>query len=162
MSAPAVVAPAPSMVQQAAPPPKPQPPKLKPTNFKLAEFATQRWCAVLDPKIPYERLFAPDFWAHIASMVKPCAIIEVHAEDGAFFAELYVRASHKTGLLVQELRKVSLDGEAAPEAVKLTAEFKGPVRMWSVMRGKEIVQDKFATREDAESAIVIRAREFAA
>jgi hypothetical protein len=150
------------MVVQATPAPTPRPPKLAPRNFLLASFSTQRWSVAFPADVKYERVFDPEFWAHVAQRIKPNDIIEVHAEDGAFFAELYVRSAHRTGVVVQELRLVPLDGETAPEAVKLTALWKGPVRKWTVMRGKEIVQDGFQTEDEAQTAIVTRAKDFAA
>jgi hypothetical protein len=39
-----------------------------------------------------EDLLNEAYWSMVAYKFKPCDIVEVHAEDGSYFAELYVRA----------------------------------------------------------------------
>jgi hypothetical protein len=134
-------------------------------RFGLAQFATNRWSVTPPFGTSFARVLEPTFWGNVGHKLRPGDIIEVHAEDGSYFAELYVRAAHRLAANVAVLRHVDLVGEAGSTAVDdspFTVQFRGPHAKWCVMRGKEIVQDKFPTQADALKAVGERAAEWAA
>lgn len=132
--------------------PKPRPKMLAESNFRLAQYVTNRWSVTLDDATPYDRLFEADYWAHVGRKMQIGDIVEVHAENGTWFAELYVVGAHRLAAKVVEMRKIDL--AAAPEvstvASPLSVKWRGPNGKWSVMRGNDVMQSGFQTAEEAE------------
>lgn len=131
-------------------------PLLRESRVKLAEYARQRHHVVPEDGTKFEDLQKEEYWAAVAYMFEPCDIIEVHAEDGTYYAELYVRACSRNWAKVAVLNKVDL----GPVTAKITrqefeAAWKGPSRKFSVIRTSdgEIIRDSFDTREQAEEYI---------
>ena len=84
-------------------------PLLRESRVKLAEYARQRHHVVPEDDTRFEDLMQEAYWAAVAYMFKPCDIIEVHAEDGSYYAELYVRACGRNWAKVAVLSKVALE-----------------------------------------------------
>lgn len=114
--------------------------KHSPAGLAPAENVRELWCATAAYGVTREDVENPAYWAHVAARLRPKAKIELHSEDGSFFAEYLVVASDKTWAKVVCLRYIDLK-----ESVKLTKEqtetiydgyevkFRGP-RKWSVIR----------------------------
>jgi hypothetical protein len=133
---------------------------LRETQFKLASFVTNRWAVVLPIEVEYDRVFDPEFWANVASRIRPSDIIEVHSEAMDFYAELYVMRSKRLAVDVVELSKIKLERKAAQEAVTdLYVKNMGPLRKFCIMRGKDVVADGYVNEGDAILAIGARSRE---
>jgi hypothetical protein len=127
-------------------------PKMLPeARFSLASYATNRWSVTFDPNTPYERMFEPDFWSHVGRKLRIGDIIEVHAEDTTWFAELYVVAAHRLSAKVVLLRKVDLApaSEVAAPASPLSVKYRGPHARYCVMRGENVIAEKFQTEAEA-------------
>lgn len=132
-------------------PPKPMPKMLPEARFSQASYATNRWSVTFDPTTPYDRMFEPDFWSHVGRKLRIGDIIEVHAEDTTWFAELYVVAAHRLSAKVVLLRRVDLApaAEVAAPASPLTVKYRGPHARYCVMRGENVIAEKFQTEAEA-------------
>ena len=147
-----------------APPPKPRPKMLGESRFALSSYATNRWSVTLEAAVPYDRVFEPDFWSHVARKMRIGDIIDLHSEDTSFYAELYVVAAHRLAAKVVELRRVSLAPAVQVSAgdSPMTVKFRGPHARYCIMRGGEVVKDKFQTEEEAIVAMADYRKAFAA
>lgn len=145
-------------------PSKPKAKMLSEGNFRLAQYVTNRWSVTLDDATPYDRLFDTDYWSHVARKLQIGDIVEVHAENGTWFAELYVVSAHRLAAKVVELRKVGL--ATAPESETVASPFsvkwRGPNGKWAIMRGNDVMQSGFASMEEAEIAKANLAKTLAA
>jgi hypothetical protein len=132
-------------------PPKPMPKMLPEARFSLASYATNRWSVTFDPSTPYERMFEPDFWSHVGRKLRIGDIIEVHAEDTTWYVELYVVAAHRLSAKVVFLRRVDLApaAEVAAPASPLSVKYRGPHARYCVMRGENVIAEKFQTEAEA-------------
>jgi hypothetical protein len=132
-------------------------PALQPNRFKLAE--TQRLDYVMDVPagVPLERILEPDFFAHIAPLLRPWYRIEARAEDGSYFAELLVRKSEREAVHCWLLRHVDLAAQTAgkdraPTAADFNVEFGGGDK-WRVVRlsDKQKMHKGETTQDDAQA-----------
>jgi hypothetical protein len=115
--------------------------------------------------VMYERVFEPDFWANVARPIRPGDIIEVHAERGDYFAELYVINSKRMAVEVVELRNIPLEAAKNKKNVgaDLSVEWRGAIRKYCIIRGigkaAVIVGEGYVSEEDAAAALGARAKE---
>lgn len=142
--------------------PKPRPKILAESNFRLATYVTNRWSVTLDDATPYDRVFEPEYWSHVARKMQIGDIVELHAESGAWFAELYVVSAHRLAAKVVEMRKVDLAGspESASVSSPLSVKWRGPNGKWAVMRDNHVVASGFQTAEEAEAAKATHVKTF--
>jgi hypothetical protein len=85
-----------------------------------ADYAQQRWFAVLPPNIKFEDLFHPMLWAHYARGVfHKHAIVRVVAEDGSFDIDLTVAEVASGGI---RMKVRPFFGEASSEAAAVAAK----------------------------------------
>lgn len=127
--------------------------KLLANRLKDADFIRTVWHATPEPGITLEEMMKPEWWTHVARMLKKGDHIEVTSEDGEWFAELLVRSTTDKGVCVFALRSVvfSEDKPAAADAI-FEVKHRGGAG-WSVVRrsDKVVVYEKGATRADAEA-----------
>lgn len=128
--------------------------KMPPGNFKPFGYDTQRFSATAPAGATLEMITKPEYWSHVVSKVRPGCIVEVHAENGEWFAELYVRATGLREMKVHVLREVSFDGEIDAVLAEETAyvvKWNGPTNRYAVCMkdGKSVIKANFATKEDA-------------
>jgi hypothetical protein len=128
--------------------------KLPEAGFRLATYINNRWSVVPDDGTPFEDTLVPVFWTNVARKLKPGDIIEVHAPDATYFAELYVRTSSRLEASVVVLRKVEFT-EVADEADAsddMFVKHRNYRAGWGIIRrsDKAVVRDGFTTREQAE------------
>lgn len=131
--------------------------KILKNRLTEAEFTRVVWTAAPEQGTTLADMVKPEYWAHVAKYLKPGFRIEVMPEDGAWFAELYVRAVKEQAAVVHVLRAVTFD-EAQPtsEAHALYyAKFCGPAAKWRVYRTVDnaVMTEKLDTREQAEQWI---------
>src|SRR5262245_5047790 len=111
--------------------------KLHPSNF--FDAANRRNVHAITPPLntPYEALFKPEFWANVARKIRPGDLIEVTAEDGTYFAQLYVLATAEQSVAVAELSKVQLQTvELSDGSEDFTVFWGGPIIKFAVKRNK--------------------------
>lgn len=132
--------------------------KLHPSRLKVAQFATNRWTAIAEAGTAYEEVRdVPAFWTHIAGnggKLKPCDIIEVHTDDLAFYAELYVTAVGKFEATVCELHYTKLTRSTKLVTDEYYVEHAGPHHKWRIVRvsDKEPIEWGFGSQPEAFAA----------
>ena len=126
----------------------------KPVSLVLAEHVRQIYRVIADEGLTVEDIKRPDYWVHVAARLRPGDRIEVEAEDGLWFAELYVRAASRMEAIVDVLRVCPLgpDGKPAEVAESLyRVQFKGPKKLHCIIRNSDdvIVTEGISTKEAA-------------
>lgn len=140
-------------------------PMIRESRLNFVEFARQTHHAVPEEGTRLEDILKDDFWSLVSAKFKPGDLIEVHAEDGTFFAELYVRAAGRNWAKVALLRNVELEPvQAAIVSPEFDIAWKGPHRKFSVLRlsDSQIIKDGFEAREQAADYIKSHVRAMAA
>ncbi len=110
---------------------------IKESNFKPAEFTRIVYYAIVEASVRAADLKKPDYWAHVAQSLKQGDRIEVEAEDGSYFAELFVQDVGRTWVKVAVLREIQLDNTAKelPQELKeYDVTYKGKISKWCVVR----------------------------
>lgn len=142
----------------------PRKPRLPPHGLSLAESVSVTYAISLPPETPFEAVFDREFWMHVGTKLRPGFFIDVHADDGSYYAKLYVRSAHRTGAQVALLAKYDLVGTVDPSSVgasSLRIEHRGVNKMFCIMSGNNIVQAGFQTQEDAMRGMAEKTRELA-
>ena len=131
------------------------------TNLKEAEFVRPIYCATIPIGTLPEDLLKPEYWAHVATHLRPWARIEARAEDGTWFAEYIVLSVDRTWARVRMLGKYNLTSQdvALSQAEKITqsgfeVKWRGPNCKWSVVRKADAeVMKEGMDREEADIAL---------
>lgn len=122
-------------------------------RLRQAEFNRTVWAAQPEPGVTLDDMVKPEYWAHVSKSLKVGDRIEVVSADGAWFAELFVRSTSGVAANVAVLRQ-HIFSDAKPMGVPadVVIKHRGDAG-WSVIRksDKQILFEKGATREDAES-----------
>ncbi len=111
---------------------------LKDARMRASEFWRTTWCINPELGVTKEDMLKPEYWAHVASKLKPWDLIEARAEDGSYFAVLVVLDGAKTWAKVDEILYKEFKDNAGPADVnvddKYTIQYKGPHAKWRVTR----------------------------
>lgn len=84
--------------------------KIMPGRVRSQESVRRWWCVTVEPNVTREDMSRPEFWTLVSRTFRHGDRIEVHCDDGSFFAELLVKASDPLwGANVKELRFVDLN-----------------------------------------------------
>jgi len=140
-------------------------PMIRESRLNFVEYARQTHHVVPEEGTTLDDILKDAFWSLVAFKFKPGDLIEVHAEDGCFFAELYVRAAGRNWAKVALLRHVALEpitvDMASPE---FDVTWKGPHRKFSVVRvaDNQIIKDGFEAREQAVDYVKTHVKAMAA
>jgi len=110
--------------------------KLQYSGMQVADHSQQRWGVKLQPNHVFEDVLNPAFWSIQANRFTQGDLIDIRTEDGRFYAEAYVTDVYNTGVKLQILRHVQLDGhiEGKVETAGYTVEWKGPSWKFCVIR----------------------------
>jgi len=127
---------------------------LLPKRFKQAEYQRNIFEAVPPAGTKYEDVLKPEYWVHVAYMLKIRDRIEVIADDFSYFAELIVTGSGQLWVNVEELRFTKLGGykvedDAAHAGYEV--KFSGVVDKWVVLRGTDVMHRGSDTEKQARS-----------
>jgi hypothetical protein len=130
------------------------------TNLKEAEFVRPVYCATIPIGTLPEDLLKPEYWAHVATHLRPWARIEARAEDGTWFAEYIVLSVDRTWARVRMLGKYNLTNNdvSLSQAEKVTqsgfeVKWRGAAK-WSVIRKADsAVLKEGMDREEADLAL---------
>lgn len=138
--------------------------KLPIANFKQSVQATRRWSVSTVDGAPFDDLLRPGYWTHVAAKLTPGDIIEVHAVDGSYYAELYVRSTSKLEALVAVLAKYEFTTAESIVAPGYATKWRGPARRWGVVRIDDgsVVRDGFQTEDLAAGFLLDYRRSMAA
>lgn len=113
---------------------------LNAARFKGAQYARNLWCAIPEHGQTLDAMLAPIYWAHVAAQMTPGDKIEVRAEDGTWYAELYVVDRGRNWARVAPIFRVDLVadlGETPVEAAEYAVRWRGPHARFSVVRLKD-------------------------
>lgn len=105
-----------------------------------AEFKRTNWHVVPEEGTAVSDMLDPAYWQHIGYKMRPGDLVEVHAEDGTWFATMLVRDSGPNYARVAVTSFIEFD--ARPEFGSkffddYAVEFKGPNNRWCVLRKKD-------------------------
>lgn len=111
--------------------------KLLPARFKAAAQVSNDWSAVVEAGTSFDQVKDdPAFWSHVQRFVRVGDIVHVRADDGAFYARLYVRAAGAVGVTVESLEHHDFSKLAAVADTgdEYKVEWAGPHHKFRIMR----------------------------
>jgi hypothetical protein len=137
-------------------------PALHPSFFSSAEYVRTVYCATIPALVEIDDLVSPEFWAHIASKLRPWDRIEAIAENGSYFAELLVLSATATDAQVVILNKRKIDFVQKGEA-DLLRDYEvshTPATNWRVVRktDRRTMKDGLSNRHDAVNWVATHKR----
>lgn len=122
-------------------------------RVKEAAYVRNVFSVTPEPSTPFETVLTPEYWAHAAHLFHPTDRIEVLAEDGSWFAELFVVSCGRNWAKVCQLRFVELSESSPVEAqAKFKVLWRGQVHKHCVVRIADaaVIKTEFATAADAK------------
>jgi hypothetical protein len=123
-------------------------------DFKEAEFVRHTYVVLPPAGTTLDAMLKPEYWVHVSKRLRPWDLIEVHSEDGTWFAELIVRSTGTGVARVAVKSHIEFkDGSAGmPDGVSLAGhEIKWRGRAaWGVVRLSDaaVLKSGLATKED--------------
>jgi len=141
--------------------------ELHPTRKQLAASMRNIWDVVPESGVTIADLKRPQYWSHVAADLRPGDRIEVRAEEGNYFAELYVLDAGANYAKVAVLRECELE-VVEPGNDGLPAGFSvlwsGPHTKWRVLRDedKKVLKDGFQQKTDAFTWLMAYSKSVAA
>lgn len=142
------------------------PRRILPSRFKQAEEIRAIWAICPEEGTQFEDILKPDYWGHISERLRPTSRVEVHPDDGSYYAEIYIRSVGKQVAQVALIRKIEFDqakASAASDDHKVV--WKGPIMKWAVVRSadeKAVVHSGFENKDAAVQWIAVNSRSLAA
>jgi hypothetical protein len=131
--------------------PKPQP-QLHPSRFALAQHKRNIYFITPADGTTLEEVLDPLYWSHVAARLRPTDRVEVHAEDGSFFAELFVREAGRQHARLVPLRVIEFEQlKQEPDRGGFAVQWKGPHLRWCVVRlaDNQIVKGECGAKDEA-------------
>lgn len=129
-------------------------------TFIGAEFASAIHYAKTDLGIRKEHLLNPEYWSHVAELVRPYNEIKVRCEDGTYYGRLLVTECGRTWVKVRVLEwhdltttDVSMtEVSNAGRFEDYSIEWKGPQKKHLVTRNSDglVVLEGESTKSGAE------------
>lgn len=108
--------------------------KILQNRVKSAEYIRTVWAAQPESGTTLDEMLLPEYWANVAKTIKVGDRIDVTAEDGSWFAELYVRSAQPLALKVFVLRHTVFDAPRVKDAISpYDVRHRGGAG-WSVVR----------------------------
>lgn len=128
---------------------------LNQTRLSEASFRRTEWCVTAPQGTIFEDILVTDYWRNVGQMLKPCDMIDVVTEDGAWYARLIVISSDRLWAKVTTILHVDLT--AAKRDMPSTdfdnhdIIWKGPMSKFAVIRKKDsaALKDGFTSKLDA-------------
>lgn len=143
-------------------------PAIHPNRMELAEQVRSVWSVTVPNETTKEDLLRPDFWAHVASKLRPRARVEVETEDGGYIANLVVLDSGAQYVRMALLQEFKLD-VVSPNTEQFSLPghsvgWSGRHTKWRVTRDsdKKVLRDGFNNKSDAYAWLAGHARALAA
>ena len=108
----------------------------------------------MEPEVTIDDLMKPDTWSHVANMMKPGDHVEVHWDDGKYFAQLLVIDATRTyaHMKVREFLDLREGKENENDMLDGYAyKWRGPHHRHCIVRVKDgaVMTSEQATKEDA-------------
>lgn len=135
-------------------------PQLAPGKMVPAEQVRIIYSVTIGPGIQIDDLLVPSFWSLYGALLVPGNKIEVHPEDGTWYAEYLVRDCARTWAKVAQTFFISFDkaetqtsDKAVQEALALYKVIHRGPHKWSVLRNADgaVMTQSLQIRDEAES-----------
>lgn len=132
--------------------------KLLPARFKVEAQVVNQWSAVAEAGTPFDVIKSdPSFWAHVTRFVRAGDVIHVRADDGQYYARLYVHgvAGNAADVDVLEFHDFSKRSAATDESNDFRVEWAGPHHKFRIVRAKDsaVMQSGFDNKPAALAAL---------
>lgn len=147
--------------EQAQAAPKVEERKVTPMDlvrFKGIEYMREHYLCTAHENTRPEDLLKPEYWAHVATLMRPRSRIEAWANDGTWVAEYVVLEAGRNwarlfmlGSHFLSTRDVALTQVEALSPFEIT--HRGPHSKWSVIRksDREVMTEGHETQDGAEA-----------
>jgi hypothetical protein len=131
--------------------PKPPVPSrlARPQRFSELSMVNNSWRYVSEVGITREQIEGPEFWQHVGYQLRAGDKIGVLTDDMTLYFDCIVLGAGNLWANVQVLHIHTL-GRVVSSEIVYESKWGGPHAMWTVRRGKTVVEDKIKNREDAE------------
>lgn len=127
---------------------------LLPSRLANAEHARTVYRVIAEEGTTLDEILRPLYWASVAANLQRFDLIEVIADDEAWFLQLIVRDCGRGFAKVAILSKVDFDAADADKPVTLegfSINWKGPKRRFVILRDADntIVKEEIASKAQA-------------
>lgn len=127
--------------------------KLRYGALNVSEHAQTRWGATIPASHTVEDIQRPAYWSILAKRFTLGDIIDIRTEDGRFYIEAYVTGVDTTGISLQIMRNVPLDGyfDGDVETPGYMVVWKSPSWRYCVVRKSDnaVMVKNLPTKEAA-------------
>lgn len=117
------------------------------------EYAVMQYRAVIPHGTTLEAILKPEAWSHVAREMRPGQFVHAFAEDGTWYAWLYVRNASRIEADLAVVHHIEFDKarDIDPGADTYEAVWVSPSAKWGVKRTSdgEIVMREIATKDEA-------------
>ncbi len=129
-----------------------------PVNLESAEYRVTTYYHTLEMDEPLEAALEPEYWTHVARILRPGNEIRIDAADYSFCALLKVRSTSRISATVDVIWSKSFKDHVGPEVDNVTGfeiKWRGPKAKFGIIRVSdgEVVRDGYDTREIAADAL---------
>lgn len=145
------------------------------SRFQGAEYARMNYVYTVEAGTPYDELFEPSFWAHVASekQIRPFDIFEIRPDEGTYFAELLVVEAERNFVRVLEIRYVDLTKAKKSAPINadngFVVQWAGPHDKFRVVRpakkpgeSNAVMKAGFADKDSAQAWLAENRKSLAA
>lgn len=126
---------------------------MKPTRLLPAQHEIVTYSHSPEYGVTLDAVMQPEYWAHVAHMLRPGYCVILTAADMSWRAELMVRAASRTEALMGLVSHAEFGAAAdvAPDNPDYEIKWRGPARKYSVLRRSDgaVVKEDFQAREQA-------------
>ena len=130
-----------------------QDPRPQASRLKERQYAYNEWFAELPPGATIEQVMEPDYWAHLAMLIRPLDTMEVFSEDGTWEALFRVMFVGPNEVKLSTLRVVEHEKVVGTASLSDVYDiiYKSAITKWAVVNKQNgmIIKDKFFPRSEA-------------
>lgn len=115
---------------------------LLPSRLKPLGFVGNNWTIVAEHGVTIQQILEPSFFANVASQMNRYDKVDVHSEDGSYWAELLVLSKTENSVTTDCLRfkNLTMDEKALKDHnSKYEVKWLGPSAKWCVVRKSDNV-----------------------
>lgn len=116
-------------------------------QLQLAEHARLEYRVSPEEGVTIEDLLRAETWAHVTKSLKAGTLIDAVANDGSWYARLFVRSVKDLDVSIALLERHDFDAVAAPAEDEFTFKWAGPSAKFRIIRNS----DKAVMAEGLES-----------
>jgi hypothetical protein len=130
-------------------------------RLQIADEVRQRYRQTMAPGVTIDEAMDRNMWVHVSKQLRSGDVIELRAEDGAWYGETLVTGVTVTATgvhiptfaLLSHVDLAKAKKSAAPEQGALFVKHNGPADMWVIIRNpdKVKVEKGIPTKEAAEA-----------